>query len=132
MRLTLESCVLGDGWEEGGKRTEKGERGRKEAGGKKIGERGGNSENNTRELGVPPPKSIGNTIDKGKVIHVCVDEEDYMLHVFLHELAHVVTSSVGHTSEFESNLEWIVAEATELGMYTPPPRNARQCGVRIS
>ena len=65
------------------------------------------------------------TIDKSK-IYLCVKDENgkyysdnTLMHVILHELAHVQSTSIGHTPEFHQNFEEILAQAENAGLYDP-------------
>ena len=53
---------------------------------------------------------IGYTVNKGKEIRVCLRDshgkfidKDVVLFIILHELAHIITESYGHTTEFWEN-----------------------------
>ena len=55
--------------------------------------------------------------------------------VAFHELAHIMTESVGHTDEFWQNFKFILEHAVELKLYTPvdykkEPEN--YCGMDIT
>ena len=63
------------------------------------------------------------TLDKTSV-YICVKDEngDYysdntLMHVILHELAHVKTSNIGHTPEFHQNFDEILKKAEHVGLY---------------
>ena len=65
------------------------------------------------------------TLDKKK-IYVCLTDENgnyysdnTLMHVILHELAHVKTVSIGHTPEFHTNFEELLAIAEEKKLYDP-------------
>ena len=67
------------------------------------------------------------TVNKGERIVLCLRSREGHLHdsnlimyVLLHELAHIcsVSKSVQyHNKEFQTNLKWILAEATALNLY---------------
>ena len=66
------------------------------------------------------------SVNKGEKIVLCLrsrDEKDTLvdpntlMFVALHELAHVMTKSVGHTTEFWSNFKFLLQHAIELGIY---------------
>ena len=55
--------------------------------------------------------------------------------VVIHELAHVMTKSVGHTPEFWDNMAYLLERGEELGMYNP--KNYKEypvdyCGMEIN
>ncbi len=72
-------------------------------------------------------KNTSYTINKGEKIVLCLrardgnerlERENTMMFVSLHELAHIMTKSIGHDNdEFWSNFKFILTNATELGIY---------------
>ena len=55
--------------------------------------------------------------------------------VAIHEVAHIMTASVGHTEEFWNNFKFLLENAVELKLYTPvdykkEPEN--YCGMNIT
>lgn len=82
--------------------------------------------------GAPPHLAL--TIDKGREIELCLDDTDEQaLHyVLMHELAHVMSHSVGHTPEFYDNMDRLLRSARAQGLYTTPPRTTVQfCGSHV-
>jgi hypothetical protein len=81
--------------------------------------------------------------NKGEKIALCLRKEKHKLKlidintltfVALHELAHLMTSSIGHGSDFWSNFKFILKHAVAIGIYrsidyskTPQP----YCGMPI-
>ena len=58
-----------------------------------------------------------------------------LMFVALHELSHIVTISVGHTSEYWNNFKFILDNAVTLGIYTPidyKKEPVGYCGMTIS
>lgn len=84
------------------------------------------------------------TLNKGEKIVFCLrarDESDrlhdlnLMAFVAIHELAHIMTLSTGHTPEFQKHFAFILKEAVEFGLYKP--ENFRQnptnyCGIAVT
>lgn len=84
--------------------------------------------------------------NKGDVIVICLRdktrppafplvEENTLMFVVLHEMAHLMTESIGHTPEFWSNFRKILQDAINLGLYrnvnyakSPVP----YCGMMIT
>lgn len=69
---------------------------------------------------------LGVTIDKGKEVRLCLRDQDdniesfnSILYVMLHELAHVMSKTLGHGGEFETNMERIVKAAVDSNVYEP-------------
>lgn len=74
------------------------------------------------------PSKLAFTRGKGKIIKLClrrtenVSEEEFLSlikHVILHELAHVITISQGHTLEFWQKFKFLIDEAESAGLYVP-------------
>ena len=59
------------------------------------------------------------------------EDKDIALRVFLHELAHVVSDSVGHTKEFYENEALLVTTAIRLGHAVPQKRHVRFCDTNV-
>ena len=65
------------------------------------------------------------SVNKGQKIVLCLRSKDHqqkltdlntLMFVVLHELAHVLTVSIGHTKEFWSNFKFILKEAVKIGV----------------
>lgn len=55
--------------------------------------------------------------------------------VAIHELAHVMTVSVGHTKEFWQNFKFLLIRAVDIGVYSPvdyEKHPARYCGMNLT
>jgi len=84
------------------------------------------------------------SINKGEKIVLCIRSKDAskklvdlntMMFVILHELAHISTKSVGHTTEFWDNFKWILKEAVNTGAYISQDFNSKPveyCGMNIT
>ena len=84
------------------------------------------------------------TVNKGERIHFCLRQRgernefvdlNTLTFVSLHELAHIMSSSIGHTSEFWDNFRFLLHESIQIGIYhyedyrvTPK----RYCGTTIT
>ena len=83
------------------------------------------------------------TVDKEKVF-MCLRQrntkeelvsENTLLFVALHEMAHMGTSTIGHTPDFWNNFAWLLKQAEELGIYEYTDFAAHPveyCGVHIT
>ena len=82
------------------------------------------------------------TIDKGKELHLCLRDKrtnqhhdiNTLMFVAIHELAHVMSVSYGHNSEFASNFKYLLQNAVECGVYSPVDYKANKkefCGMTI-
>ena len=81
--------------------------------------------------------------NKGEKIAFCLDtekkngvliDENTLMFVATHELAHVATKSIGHTEEFWNNFKFLLKEAHSIGVYTPEDykkTKRRYCGTTI-
>jgi predicted metal-dependent hydrolase len=55
--------------------------------------------------------------------------------VMLHEMAHLMTETIGHTSEFWTNFKRILADAIQVGIYQEEnyaQRPVKYCGMQIT
>jgi hypothetical protein len=83
--------------------------------------------------------------NKGEKIAFCLNTQkennetlidiDTLSFVAIHELAHVMTLSIGHKQEFWDNFKFLLENAKEAGIHTP--RNykeepAEYCGMKIT
>jgi hypothetical protein len=83
------------------------------------------------------------TVDKEKVF-MCLRQrnakeelvsENTLVFVALHEMAHMGTSTIGHTPDFWNNFAWLLTQAESLGVYEYTDFAAHPveyCGVHIT
>ncbi len=83
------------------------------------------------------------TVDKEKV-YMCLRQrnakeelvsENTLIFVALHEMAHMGTTTIGHTPDFWNNFAWLLTQAESLGVYTYTDFAAHPveyCGVHIT
>ena len=84
------------------------------------------------------------SVNKGEKIVFCLRSKDekqklvdlnIMMFVALHELAHTMTKSVGHTPEFWNNFRILLRNARKLGVYKRVNYNEKPveyCGTKIT
>lgn len=84
------------------------------------------------------------TINKGELISICVRHQNdrkkfhnmnTMMFVILHELAHVMSVSIGHGKEFMDNFRFLLKESKESNIYIPVDYsidNMTYCGVKVT
>lgn len=83
------------------------------------------------------------SVNKGEKIILCLRQKDdnsfvnknIVLYVTVHELAHLMTSDVGHTDSFWKNFRFILREAVNIGLYTKvdyAKEPVKYCGIKIS
>jgi hypothetical protein len=83
--------------------------------------------------------------NKGEKIAFCLDkkrsgkggliDQNTLMFVAIHELAHVATLSIGHTDEFWTNFKFLLQEAEQIGLYTPVDYSRKPkeyCGMDIT
>ena len=66
------------------------------------------------------------SVNKGEKIVFCIrskdkyanlEDENLIMFVALHELAHIMTKSIGHTKEFWDNFRFLLKESIKIGLY---------------
>lgn len=84
------------------------------------------------------------SVNKGEKIVMCVRQKDrentfvdenLLVYVAVHELAHLMTRDVGHSNSFWDNFKFLLKEAVSIGIYEKIDyaRNPKDyCGIRIS
>jgi predicted metal-dependent hydrolase len=98
------------------------------------------------EEAIHEPDSSTFTINKGESMSICLRKKnarkefyqmDLLLFVIIHELAHIMTISEGHTPEFMMNFKFILKEAASCGLYVPVDYSQGNnkidyCGVMVT
>jgi hypothetical protein len=84
------------------------------------------------------------TIDKGEELHLCLRDKTHqkykhhkinvLIFVSIHELAHIMSTSFGHNTEFSNNFMFLLEKGIECGIYKyhnykKKPKNF--CGIII-
>lgn len=82
------------------------------------------------------------SINKGERIVMCIRQKDggfvdanVVVYVAVHELAHIMTTAVGHTGSFWRNFRFLLREAIAIGVYTKvdyAKKPSDYCGIKIS
>ncbi len=83
--------------------------------------------------------------NKGRKIAFCLNQkkdddtnlidENTLMFVAIHELAHVCSISIGHTEEFWDNFKFLLGEAKNAGIYMPidySKNNQEYCSMNIT
>lgn len=82
------------------------------------------------------------SVNKGEKLILCIRQKDKsfvdmntILYVAIHEIAHIMTSEIGHTTMFWDNFKFLLNEAIEVGLYKKvdyanKPRD--YCGIKIT
>jgi len=83
------------------------------------------------------------SLNKGEKVVLCIRQkeddsfvdENTMMYVILHELAHIMSDSIGHTDEFWENFEFLLENAEDANIYIGvdyEKDNQRYCGMDIT
>jgi hypothetical protein len=83
--------------------------------------------------------------NKGEKIAFCLNKKktdndnlidsNTLMFVAIHEIAHIMTTSVGHTEEFWNNFKFLLENAVEIKIYTPVDYKKEPegyCGMNIT
>ena len=93
---------------------------------------------------LPKANQTSYSLNKGEKIVLCIrarnsaktlTDINTITFVALHEMAHVMTVSIGHKKEFWENFRFILAHAIKWKIYTPVNYNASPkpyCGIKIT
>jgi hypothetical protein len=94
---------------------------------------------------LPTSKFTAYSENKGEKLAFCLNKNkngkgglidlNTLMFVAIHEVAHIATSSIGHTDEFWKNFKFLLQEAKQIGVYNPEnykenPKN--YCGMKIT
>jgi hypothetical protein len=93
----------------------------------------------------PDAEHTSYSVNKGEKVHLCLrqragqDEslvnENVMVFVTLHEMAHSITPSIGHGPDFWNNFGWLLKQAEDRGIYTYEDFKSHPvsyCGMNIT
>jgi predicted metal-dependent hydrolase len=82
------------------------------------------------------------SVNKGEKIILCVRQKNgsfvdinVIMYVAIHEIAHLMTKSIGHTPAFWENFRWLLEEAIAEGLYKKVDFHKSPedyCGIRIT
>jgi len=120
-----------------------------------TGQRYPNRENVKRLVENFNPKTIKETLptseytayseNKGEKLAFCLNKKknnddnlidsNTLMFVAIHEVAHIMTKSIGHTEEFWNNFKFLLENAVELKLYTPVDYKKEPegyCGMNIT
>ena len=93
----------------------------------------------------PDAEHTSYSVNKGESVHLCLRQrqgnneslvkENVMTFVALHEMAHMITTTIGHGPDFWNNFGWLLKISEEQGIYTYEDFAAHPvsyCGVKIT
>jgi hypothetical protein len=84
------------------------------------------------------------SVNKGEKVYMCLRQRDKtetlvpentIVFVALHEMTHIGTATIGHTSEFWNNFAWVLQQAEAMNLYQYQDFAAHPveyCGVHIT
>lgn len=82
------------------------------------------------------------SVNKGEKIVLCIRQtdnsfvdENVIVYVAVHELAHLMTAEVGHTASFWAHFQYLIGQAVDIGIYRAVDFDARPqpyCGIEIT
>ena len=93
---------------------------------------------------LPTSKYTAYSENKGEKLAFCTTkekggnnliDENTLTFVALHELSHIATKSIGHTSEFWNNFKFILKEAVPMGVYKAvnyKKKPTKYCSMKIT
>lgn len=93
----------------------------------------------------PDAEHTSYSVNKGESVHFCLRQrqgnneslvkENIMIFVALHEMAHMITPTIGHGPDFWNNFGWLLKIAEDQGIYKYEDFSAHPvsyCGVKIT
>ena len=94
---------------------------------------------------LPTSEHTAYSENKGRKIAFCLNkkkennnqliDQNTLMFVAIHEMAHLTTMSIGHNKEFWDNFKYLLKMANECGVYDPVDYSKQQteyCGMTIS
>lgn len=92
---------------------------------------------------IPGSSHVAYSVNKGSELSICLrhkDTEEFhdintIRFVAIHELAHIMSKSSGHTDEFWDNMKFLLEKARGQGLYTPvdyAKHPVTYCGMDIT
>ena len=88
--------------------------------------------------------STSYTINKGEMMHLCLrhknsektlHDENLLMFVIIHELAHIMSKTIGHNNEFYDNFKFLLKEASLANIYIPvdfEQNPVKYCGIDVT
>jgi hypothetical protein len=92
---------------------------------------------------IPGSIYVAYSVNKGEELSICIREKDtekfidnnIILFVAIHELAHIMTPETGHTPLFWDNMKYLLEQASTSGIYHPQDYSqnpVNYCGMEIN
>lgn len=93
----------------------------------------------------PDSELTSYSVNKGESVHLCLRQRDtndeslvqenVIMFVAIHEMAHMITKTVGHGEDFWNNFGWLLKEAEAIKVYISQDFKAhpvKYCGMSIT
>lgn len=92
----------------------------------------------------PSSQYTSYSVNKGEELHFCLRSKDEkqelhpintLMFVAIHELAHIMSVTLGHNKEFMTNFKFLLENAVEVGVYEKIDYNKNSvdfCGMKIT
>jgi len=92
----------------------------------------------------PDDEHTSYSVNKGEAVHFCIRQkedgeklvpENVMTFVAIHEMAHMITKTIGHDANFWNNFGWLLEQSEAIGIYQQTNFAAQPvayCGVSIT
>lgn len=93
----------------------------------------------------PAAEHTSYSVNKGDEVHLCLRQrqgqneslvdENILMFVSIHEMAHMVTKTIGHGPDFWNNFAWLLGEAEKRGYYKYQDFTSQPvpyCGISIT
>lgn len=104
------------------------------------------SENFNSEIiteNIPGSRFVAYSVNKGDELSICIREkktekfinDNTVIFVAIHEMAHIMTKETGHPPEFWDNMKYLLENAEEMGIYIPKDYSKEPvdyCGQEIN
>ena len=92
---------------------------------------------------IPGSIYVAYSVNKGEELSICIRDKDtekfidnnIILFVAIHELAHIMTPETGHTPLFWDNMKYLLEQASTSGIYHPQDYSqnpVNYCGMEIN
>ena len=92
---------------------------------------------------MPGNTYVSHSVNRGQELSICLRDKqtqafidpNTVMFVAIHELAHVMSASTGHTPEFWENMKYLLERASEIGVYQPVDYSQNPvmfCGMEIN
>ena len=76
---------------------------------------------------IPGSRFVAYSVNKGDELSICIREpktekfidDNTVIFISIHEMAHIMTKETGHPPEFWDNMKYLLENASDMGIYVP-------------